>query len=1310
MRKNSRYSRLPTKGTEVVFLACGGALSYYSGYLFKELRRVPIMTPRGLTYLIVIFALAAPASGVSDGFLGVTDEGEAAAALASARAAGEWGRAGWLAMVYTGDEEAARSYFARALAADADDAAALEGAAWLDFTQGRIPSAFERWRRYLDLYPGGEAAPAMISTLRFFDGVIEAYAEMPDFLLDLAARPGCPAATCSAAERVAEPLLLQFGRWDDAAALADARGYVNDFAVCGIFNACGLADIDRPFEPELNLDDSPAVTLGEGSWRVVGGKFGRVDVGGALGFNMGVAYATTTFELPAGEYWLEVQTDDWFRAFVGGVEVLSNHPATAPSRSVHRGLFRTPGGHQRLLIKTLKNNDTIFNNDGEWIFGARILGRDGFGPVAVSGAARDFGASGAPAAPVEVGAEAPADGTMARLYRAFGEFAAGDYDAGVVEINGATAAAPACALFYVAGAYGRILEGGEYNLADAKAQLRRARAEDPACVVATEELAVFASFEGKRDEAVDYYRESLATAPDYVSSICGLLDIAAREDWEGELLRRAEVALALNPGAHRALLQLGDYYYDNDNTERAIEYYEEYVSVKADDADARGNLAEAYLFSGETEKAEAQFRQILEFDPYNEDAYLGLADLAARRGDEAGAREWFAKGAATLPRSAEIRRQGGYYLCGLGAREEGFAVLRESLALDTSDYRTRHYLEREGGLPADAVTRALAADVDELLSRDVKEGDYPQADVAMLLDQTAVYINADFTFRENNHNLIKVMNDAGRERWGEITIMADGGTEIKHARTHADGEVVDAVSIKDSNGYKVISMERVVPGAVLDVAYDLNINRRMIFNLLQYYSQPFYMAELGEALLRTRFAVVVDDDLGARDRLHFEVENQRLKPKRVRGDGRTAYIFERRDVSPVVEESMMPSRDAFAPYVQVTTFSDIDTIGDWYRGELFGKFRVDEFLRQRLEGIELPEGDDAARAAAVYYYVVSSVESSGGTVYYPAPARLTAFRGRGRTVDRAVLIIALCRELGIPAKLALVGTAGAKREWDFITPDLFDTVFVYFPTVGAGGTYADPLLDTFAFGDVWTSAYGKPTLIVDDRGFEVGRVPEAPFEKDSIGLELELKLDYGGAAAFEGRRVYRGLRGAYRESFSNPEEQESSVEISLSQIFAAATIENYSFDNLFDLSGEFALNFEGRVPNFARVRGDELAVRVVPYEFSLAQVFISAEKRKYPLRIERPEAWIDDVTIKIPQGYEVGLMPRDVRLKGPGAEYVLELAPSADTLTIKRHLFIDQGDISPADYKKFVKFCREVDRVEKSEVMVAPKARPSTEG
>jgi tetratricopeptide (TPR) repeat protein len=1250
---------------------------------------------------------AVPAGGVSDEFLSAAGEGEAAAALATAVAGGEWSRAGWLAMVYTGDEKQARAYFTRALEADGDDSAALEGTAWLDFTQGRIDDAFARWRRYLDLYPDGDAAEALISTLRFFDGIVPAYDEAPDFLLELAGRPGCPPATRDLARRTAEPLLLQFGRWREAETLAGERGYVNEFALCGIFNKYGLADIDGQFQPEERLTTSPPVTLGEAAWRRVEGRFGLIDVSGALGFNVGVAYATAAFELPGGEYWLEVQSDDWFRAYLGGVEVLSNHPADGPSSSLHRGRFTTAGGRQRLTIKTLKNNDAVFNTDGEWAFKLRFLRGSDFTPVAVVAGQEDFTARGVAAQPQVSVPPEPPDGTMAHFYRALAGFAAGSYREGVGEVDAAVASAPSCALFHVAGAYGRILAGGEYNLADAKSQLRRARAEDPACVVATEELAVFASYEGKRDEAVDYYRETLRAAPSYVSSVCGLVDIAAHEGWEAELLRQGERALSLNPEAYRALSQLGDFYYDNDNTARAVDYYERYVAVKADDAPARAELAEAYMFLGRLDEAAAQYREILTFDPYDEDAYLGLADLAARRGDETGALEWFAKGAAALPRSGEIRRQWGYYLCAVGKKEMGSKVLRDALRLNVSDFRTRHYLEREGYLEADAVTAALSPDVGELLGQKIEGEDYPQADAVMLLDQSVVYLNYDFAFRESNHNLIQVMSDAGRERWGEITIMSGDGTEIVDARTRvAGGEIVDAVSVKNSNGYKVISMERVVPGSILEVAYDLNINKRMIFNLLQYYSQPFYFAELGEALTSSRFAVVVGDDFPARDRLEFETANLRLKAKRVRGLGRTAYIFQRRDVPAIVEEPMMPPKDAYAPYVRVTTMSDVETLAEWYRGELFGKFGVDDYLRGVLEAAELPEGDDRARAAAVYYFVLREVESSGGSVYYPAPARLTAFRGRGRTVDRAVLIVALCRELGITAKLALVGTASAKTDWGAVTPELFDTVLVYFPTLGPEGTYADPLLDTFAFGDVWTSAYGKQALVVDDSSYEVKRVPTAPFEKDSIALDLDLQLDWSGGAKFKGRRIYRGLRGAYRESFTNPEEQEANVEVSLSQIFAAATIEDYSFDNLYDLSGEFALNFEGSVPNFARVRGDTLAVRVVPYEFTLAKVFISAEKRRYPLRVDRPEAWLDEVRVKIPSGYEIRYLPDGELLRGPKSEYELELSVNGDELELKRRLFIDQGDILPGDYKKFVRFCREVDRLEKMEIVLAPKALP----
>lgn len=682
-----------------------------------------------------------------------------------------------------------------------------------------------------------------------------------------------------------------------------------------------------------------------------------------------------------------------------------------------------------------------------------------------------------------------------------------------------------------------------------------------------------------------------------------------------------------------------------------------------------------------------------------------MADLASRAGDDAGARFWFGRAAAQAPRSAEVRRQWGLYLCAHGDVEGGGELLKKALALAPADYRLRHYLERRGWLRRDAIDEALAPPEGVLkLARELKAETYPRADAAMLLDQTVVYLHDDFSFRESNLNYIKVFNDKAREKWGEITVRGGEGTEIVQARTHLpDGGAADAVSVKDAGDYKIISMEKVGVGAVLEIAYDLNLGQRMIFNLLEFYSQPFYMAEFGEALLCTRFALVVGDDFPAAERIIFDVGHQKLKPRRVRGDGRTAYIFERRNVPPLEEEMMMPSRDGFVPYVRITTLRDVATLAEWFRGELWGKAEPDGFLQALAAEVVAEARSDAEKAAAIYYYVVKNVESSGGGIYYPTPARLTAFRGAGRPVDRAVLILALCRAVGVPAQLVLVGTGGTKGEWRTVTPEMFDTVLVYFPTVGADGTYADPFFKDISFGDIWSSAYGKPALVLDDAGYYVRRLPATPFAKDNIGLELTIALDAGGGAVFSGRRVYRGLRSAYRLSFLNPEEQETNVEISLSQIFSGATVEDFNFENLHGPGGDFVLNFSGRAPTYARARGDKLALGVVPYPFTLGQVFISSETRRYPLRIERPEAWVEEVRIKLPAGYVVAAVPASYRAWGPKSEYELNVEVGADELTVKRRLFIDQGDVPVKDYPKFVRFCREVDRAEKAEILIAPR-------
>jgi len=1232
---------------------------------------------------------------------GLLDGGGAAAVGAVERfaAAGEYAEAGWFSMVYVGDEDTAGEYFDRALAPGAGDADAIEGAAWLALTRGDMTRAYELWTDYINRYPDRVEAEALARHVTLFDGTVPGYTDAADVLLAAVRNPKAAPAFKDASKLTAVELLMDAGRRTEAEEILNASGYLTGWDVCGVFGRAGIYDLFYAFPVEEDLESVPDVKYGPDAWFRSEDDEHTLDLYGILGSSDGLAYVKKDIAVDGGPALIEVTGDDYFVVFYNGAEVLRHTPDGDIARNVHRARLDLPSGPGRLVIKTRPNYDNTYAVDDYWDTSVRLLDPGTFEPLDV----RSAGENRFDSVPVAFEMETePAARLADNLYAALILADEGDYDAAVEHIDRLVAAAPKCSLFHTLSAYIRLMSGTPFWTAGARSHLRFAEVEDPKNVLAVEELGVFASAEGKRDEALEKYREVLEIRPDYVSVVCSVAEVTRYEEWDPATVQMCERALALNPNAHRALKVLAGYYYDNDNMPAAAEYYERYLRLKARDRDARLRLAEAYVFLERLDDARRQYELISEGDPYDDGAYLGLADVAARSGDPAGAVEYLEEGCRRAGWNAVLRKELGQALIYAGEDERGYAELAAALELRPSDWQLRRRLIRDGVIEPDAVDRALAVDAGDYVAEKLDADEYPLSDSVMLHDQLAVYLNPDYSFREENHNLIWILNDEGRERWGEILIMDDPGTEILEARTHLpDGGYFDAISIKKNNGQNIISMEGVRAGSVLEVKYNLSIDRRMVFDLLDFYSNPFYLREVGETLLNTKYAFIVPDDVRRGAKPKFGKYNGGIKSRKVRGDGRTAYVFEKRDSRAVKMETMAPPPRTYLPYVTVSTIPDMGVVADWYRGTIWGKKRLDARMRTELSTAVEGAADDRERARAVYRYVVNTVESMGGSVFYPRDVRTVAFDRNGSTADRALMISALLDELGIENELVLLGTSGGKEDWSVPSPELFDTILVYLPSVD-DGTYLDPMTDSFAFGDYWSSCYGKEAVYLNDDGYRFDVVPKRPFETDSFVLKLTAKLAENGRAEVVGRREFRGLRGSYRQVFRNPEDADRNVELNLSDIFEAAVINDYGFENLADMDEVFAITFDAVVPTMGKLRGENIVVSSVPYDFTLASVYVTSVERELPLRLERPEAYIDEVEILPPAGYSAAGVPADVHLKGPSSEYRVEYRLDGGSVFVRRELFLDRGDISPSDYKKFAKFCREVDKSERREIIFEP--------
>jgi tetratricopeptide (TPR) repeat protein len=164
----------------------------------------------------------------------------------------------------------------------------------------------------------------------------------------------------------------------------------------------------------------------------------------------------------------------------------------------------------------------------------------------------------------------------------------------------------------------------------------------------------------------------------------------------GELPVTGERApgVAVRPAAMQAQLDRAQGLLDGGQAAEAEQAFREIVNQDPRNAAALVGLGQALLAQGARDRAEARFREALGADPNQVDAMQGLARLAADRGDQAAAAEWLRSVAEHQPAEPDAWiRLGDQYLAAGEARLAHDAFQR-ALVLDPRSPEARRGLRR----------------------------------------------------------------------------------------------------------------------------------------------------------------------------------------------------------------------------------------------------------------------------------------------------------------------------------------------------------------------------------------------------------------------------------------------------------------------------------------------------------------------------------------------------------------------------------------------------------------------------------------
>ena len=207
--------------------------------------------------------------------------------------------------------------------------------------------------------------------------------------------------------------------------------------------------------------------------------------------------------------------------------------------------------------------------------------------------------------------------------------------------------------------------------------------------------------------------------------------------------------------------------------------------------------------------------------------------------------------------------------------------------------------------------------------------------------------------------------------------------------------------------------------------------------------------------------------------------------------GERVYAFSARDVAAVDAEPAMPGLAEVAPYLHVSTYASWDEVGAWYWRLVEEQLAADDDLRRAARAVVHAGDDDRARVRAIHDLVVTGTRYVGLEFgihgYKPYKVTQVLARRFGDCKDKASLLVALLREVGVDAELVLVRTRrGGLLDREPASLAVFDHAIAYVPKLDL---YLDGTAEFSGVSELPNQDQGVMVLRVGPRGARLAETP-----------------------------------------------------------------------------------------------------------------------------------------------------------------------------------------------------------------------------
>ena len=392
----------------------------------------------------------------------------------------------------------------------------------------------------------------------------------------------------------------------------------------------------------------------------------------------------------------------------------------------------------------------------------------------------------------------------------------------------------------------------------------------------------------------------------------------------------------------------------------------------------------------------------------------------------------------------------------------------------------------------------------------------------------------------------------------------------------------------------------------------------------------------------------------------------------------------------------------FTYYGKKGCFKSWQDYGKWEYSLINGRETLPEDIKQEIHQMTDHLTTDREKVEALYKHLekttryVAVLLGIGGL--QPAPAASVCKSGFGDCKGLSNYMRAMLKEVGIASNYTTISTTNRRLLKDFASVGQMNHVILQVPLKG-DTLWLECTNPQLPLGFVHEDIAGHDAIEVSEAGGRLVTLPVYPDTTNLMRSTIHIEVEDKGAANVTLQQETRN--GQYENRIALLHMDEKERQKVLQRIVRVPQAEIGKID-IREEEAAITLDAEVKSQKYASVTGQRLFVPVCPIHRGYSAPNAIAD-RKENVWVEEGYVDEDDITIAIPEGYEVEAMPKSFEIDKPFGTFSFMVVPGENSIMVTNRLVMKSGQYDKSQYPDLIDFIKTISNAYGQKVVLKKK-------